>query len=128
MIQDAYDRDSVGRYVEAIRPLLGSDALADSVTRAAAQLSGDGDARTKINAALPSIDAAEGSSSGAEGGDVPYLSREPAVSLVQSAVEDAWHQRGVADQAPGTPGIPARGRVRGRVRGGAPAPGQLHAG
>jgi len=105
VIQDAYDRDSVGRYVEAIRPLLGSDALADSVTRAAAQLSGDGDARSKINAALPSIDAAEGSSGGAEGGDVPYLSREPAVSLVQSAVEDAWHQRGVAEQAPGTPGI-----------------------
>jgi hypothetical protein len=105
VIKDAYDRDTVGRYVEAIRPLLGSDALADSVTRAAAQLSGDGDARSKINAALPSIDAAQGSSGEAEGGDVPYLSREPAVSLVQSAVEDAWHERGAADQAPGTPGI-----------------------
>jgi hypothetical protein len=59
MIRDAFDRDSVGRYVEAIRPLLGSDALADSVARAAEQVSGEGDARTKINAALPPIDAAE---------------------------------------------------------------------
>jgi hypothetical protein len=111
MIEQAFDRDSVGRYVEAIRPLLGSDALQAPVAQAAQQIPGDGDARTKVNAALPSIDVAEASSGGAEGGSVPYLSREPAVSLVQSAVEDASHERGLADQAPGTPGI--RGWLRG---------------
>jgi hypothetical protein len=111
MIRDAFDRDSVGRYVEAIRPLLGSDALADSVARAAEQVSGEGDARTKINAALPPIDAAEASSGGGQGGAVPYLSREPAVSLVQSAVEVALRQRRLGAPAPGTPGI--RARLRG---------------
>jgi hypothetical protein len=105
MIEQAYDRDSVGRYVEAIRQVLGSDALDESVARAAQQVSGEDDARSKISAALPSIDVAEASSGGGEGGPVPYLSREPAVSLVQSSVESALRERVVADQALGAPGI-----------------------
>src|ERR1019366_2867469 len=40
------------------------------------------------------------SSGGEQGGRVPYLSRDPAVSLVQSAVESALHERGVPADVP----------------------------
>ena len=52
MIRQAYDRGSVGQYVEAIRGQLSSPALSEPVARAAAALPGEGDAATKVSAAL----------------------------------------------------------------------------
>jgi len=108
MIEQAFDRDSVGRYVEAVRQLLGSDGLSDATARAAQQIPGEGGAVAKINAALPGVDAAGSSSGGAQGEPVPYLSRDPLVSLVQSAIESALREQGAAEEAPPDRGVWAR--------------------
>jgi len=100
MIKQAYDRDSVRQYVEAVRGALGSDQLRAATAAAAQVIPGEGDPQAKLSAALPGPDAAEPSSGGAEGEAVPYLSRDPAVSLVQSALEGALREHGVTDQAP----------------------------
>jgi Calcineurin-like phosphoesterase len=105
MRRQAYDRNSVDRYVEAVRQQLPAAALSDSVAQAAAAIPGSGDPVTKVSAALPGAYQADASSGGGVGGAVPYLAREPAVSLVQSAVESALRQRGVPDQPPGRPGL-----------------------
>jgi hypothetical protein len=105
MRKQAYDRDSVDQYVEAVRRQLPDAALSDSVSQAAAVIPGSGDPVDKVSGALPSARQAEPSSGGGAGGAVPYLAREPTVSLVQSAVEDALRQRGVPDQPPGPEGL-----------------------
>src|ERR1700691_4756625 len=97
MIRQAYDRGSVSQYVEAIRGQLSSPALSEPVVRAAAALPGEGDAVTKVSAALTHTGQAEPSSGGDQGGAVPYLARDPAVSLVQSALEGALREQGVPD-------------------------------
>jgi hypothetical protein len=105
MRRQAYDRDSVDQYVEAVRRQLPDAALSDSVSQAAAVIPGSGDPVDKVSAALPSARQAEPSSGGGAGGAVPYLAREPTVSLVQSAVENALRERGVPDQPPGPEGL-----------------------
>jgi Calcineurin-like phosphoesterase len=100
MIEQAYDRYSVGRYVEAVRGVLGSDQLREATAAAAQPLPGPGDAPAKVSAALTPAGAAEPSSGGAVSTVVPYLSRDPAVSLVQSALDGALREQGVADRAP----------------------------
>ncbi len=100
VIEQAFDRDSVRQYVEAVRGVLGSDQLRAATAAAAQVIPGDGDPQAKVSAALPGPDAGEPSSGGADGEAVPYLSRDPAVSLVQSALEGALRQQGVADEAP----------------------------
>jgi hypothetical protein len=119
MHKQAFDRSSVDQYVEAIRQQLGSAALSDATARAAAQVPGEGDPAAKVSAALPRVGAAgppatsaaagtrapvrasaPPSSGGDQGGLVPYLSRDPMVSLVQSAVEGALHDRGVPADVP----------------------------
>jgi Calcineurin-like phosphoesterase len=94
MHKQAFDRGSVDQYVEAVRQQLGSAALRDVTARAAAQLPGDGDPAAKISAVLPRVAA------GASAGPEPYLSRATTVSLVQSAVESALHERGVPADVP----------------------------
>ena len=61
---------------------------------------GGGDPPAKVSAALPAAGTANASSGGAQAAVVPYLSRDPAVSLVQSALTDALREQGVADQTP----------------------------
>ena len=100
MIEQAYDRESVRRYVEAVRGALGSDQLREATTAAAQAIPGAGDPQAKVSAALPGPVTAEPSSGGAEAGVVPYLSRDPAVSLVQSALTAALREQGTADQTP----------------------------
>ena len=105
MRRQAYDRTAVDRYVEAVRRQLPDAALSGSVTQAAAAIPGDGDPVGKVSAALPGAYQAQASSGGGAGGAVPYLARQPAVSLVQSAVESALRERGVPDQPPGPEGF-----------------------
>ena len=105
MRRQAYDRDSVDQYVEAVRGQLPDAALSDSVSQAATVIPGSGDPVDKMSGALPSARQAEPSSGGGAGGAVPYLAREPTVSLVQSAVENALRERGVPDQPPGPEGL-----------------------
>jgi hypothetical protein len=98
MHKQAFDRGSVDQYVEAVRQQLGSGALAELTAQAAAQIPGQADPAAKVSAALPR--GAPPSSGGDQGDAVPYLSRDPVVSLVQSAVEGALHDRGVPADTP----------------------------
>jgi hypothetical protein len=105
MIRQAFDRETVGQYVEAVRRQLDSADLREAAALAAQQIPGPGAAPAKVSGALPSVPAAGASPGGADGGLVPYLSRSPTVSLVQSAVEGALREQGVADEAPGHEGF-----------------------
>jgi hypothetical protein len=90
MYRESFDQESVRRYVEAVRGVLGSDArLRDAASRAALQLPGAGESVAKLSAALPAVGAAPASSGGSPDGPQPYLSRDPMVSLVQSAINGA---------------------------------------
>ena len=100
MIEQAYDRDSVRQYVEAVRGALGSDQLREATAAAAQAIPGEGDPQAKVSAALPVPATAQPSSGGAESTVVPYLSRDPAVSLVQSALTGALREQGATVQAP----------------------------
>jgi hypothetical protein len=113
MRRQAYDRNSVNQYVEAVRGQLSNSALSDSLTQAAAVIPGPGDPVSKVSGALPGAyqaraSSAWSSSAAGAGGAAPYLSRDPAVSLVQSAVEGALRERGVPDQPPGRAGLWAK--------------------
>src|SRR5258708_974810 len=96
MRRDASNKNAVRGHVERIRESLDDPRLQDAVQRAAAQVPGDEPARDKIAALLsPDIDAM--ASSGGEPEGVPYLSRAPLVSLVQSQIEEALASAGVPD-------------------------------
>jgi Calcineurin-like phosphoesterase len=96
MRRDASDKKAVRTHLERIRETLGDPRLHDVMERAAAQVPGDEPARDKIAALLsPDIDSTV--SSGGEADGVPYLSRAPLVSLVQSHLEEALGEAGVPD-------------------------------
>jgi Calcineurin-like phosphoesterase len=97
MLKPAFDKSSVRNHVEAVRGLLQSDELSDLVASAAQQIPGDGDAAAKVAAALPDTDHAAASSGGARP-RVPYLSRDPLVSLIQSSIEETLLEKGAAEQ------------------------------
>jgi hypothetical protein len=92
MLKPAFDKGSVRNHVEAVRRLLPSAELSDVVARAAQQIPGTGDAVDKLKAALPAVDDA-GVSSGGARPRVPYLSRDPLVSLIQSSIEENLLER-----------------------------------
>src|SRR5579859_4575156 len=96
MRRGASNKNAVRANVERIRETLDDPRLQDVMQRAAAQVAGDAPAREKISALLaPDFDAM--ASSGGEPAGVPYLSRAPLVSLVQSHVEEALARAGVPD-------------------------------
>ena len=88
MLKPAFDERSVQEHVAAIRGLLPSAELAGHVADAAQQIPGDGAAAGKVAAALPDTSEGRASSGGSRPG-VPYLSRDPLVSLIQSCIEEA---------------------------------------
>jgi hypothetical protein len=96
MRKEASDRAEVRKHVGKVRDALGDPGLQDVIGRAAAQVPGDGAPRDKITALLsPDLDALV--SSGGEPGGLPYLSRAPLVSLVQSHIEQGLEVAGVPD-------------------------------
>jgi hypothetical protein len=98
MFKSASDQGSVQEHVAAVRKLVKSGTLSDDVAGAAQWIPGEGDATAKVSGVLPSPDAAEGSSGGKHRG-VPYLSRDPLVSLIQSSVEEKMLQDGAVELA-----------------------------
>jgi Calcineurin-like phosphoesterase len=96
MRKDASDRNDVRNYVGKVRDALGDPRLQDVIERAAAQVPGDQDPRAKIAGLLPE-DVDLTVSSGGEPQGVPYLSRAPLVSMVQSHIEEALGDAAVPD-------------------------------
>jgi hypothetical protein len=96
MRRDASDKNAVAAHLEQIRGTLGDPRLQDVIERAAAQVPGAEPPREKI-AALLSPDLGSTVSSGGEPAGVPYLSRAPLVSMVQSHIEEALADAGVPD-------------------------------
>jgi hypothetical protein len=95
MLEQAFDQGSVHRWVAAVAAALDRDDVQEAAARAARQIPGDGPPAQRLRAALPSPGPANQSSGGTESPVVPYLSRSPAVSLVQSTVEESLRQQGV---------------------------------
>ncbi len=92
MRRDASDKNAVRAHLERIRESLDDPRLQDVMRCAAAQVAGADPPREKISALLsPDIDSM--ASSGGEPEGVPYLSRAPLVSLVQSHIEEAPSSR-----------------------------------
>jgi hypothetical protein len=100
MRRDASNKNDVRNYVGKVRDTLGDPQLQDVIERAAAQVPGDEAPRDKI-AALLSPDIGSTVSSGGGPAGVPYLSRAPLVSMVQSHLDAALGEAGVPD--PGEP-------------------------
>ncbi len=98
MFTSASDQGSVQQHVAAVRGLVQSGALSDAAAGAARQIPGEGDATAKVASVLPAPDSAAGSSGSGHRG-VPYLSRDPLVSLIQSSVEEKMLQDGAVDLA-----------------------------
>ena len=100
MRRDASNKTDVRTYVGQVRDTLGDSRLQDVIERAAAQVPGDQAPRDQI-AALLSPDIASTVSSGGGPQGVPYLSRAPLVSMVQTHLEEAL--RAAGDPDPGEP-------------------------
>lgn len=96
MRADASDKDHVQAEAGKVRDALGDPRLQDVIQRAAAQVPGAGTPRDKI-AALLSMDIDAMASSGGQAAGVPYLSRAPLVSMMQSRIEEALDEAGVLD-------------------------------
>jgi hypothetical protein len=85
--RDASDKNTIHEYVGRISDALGDARLQGSVEQVAAHLPGAGAPLDRVRSLLDANLEALQSSGG--GGDLPYLSRSPFVSLVQSHVEEA---------------------------------------
>jgi hypothetical protein len=95
MLEQAFDQGSVHRWVEAVTAALDRDDVREAAARAAQQIPGDGSPADKLRSVLPSPGPGNQSSGGVEIPAVPYLSRSPAVSLVQSTIEESLREEGV---------------------------------
>ena len=97
MLEQANDQTLIRAHVAKVRDALGDPRLQGVLEQAAGQIPGPGQPRDKISNLL-SVDVGSHSSGGAADG-VPYLSRAPLVSLVQSHIEEALRDEGVPDPA-----------------------------
>src|SRR2546421_6276920 len=78
MIKQAFDRDELNQYVKAIREQFDDPELKG----------------------LPDVQGELASSGGRTHPNVPYLSRDPVQSLLQSTIESKLREQGVRDQTP----------------------------
>jgi Calcineurin-like phosphoesterase len=100
MIKQVFERDELQRYVDAFSAKLDAPQLQDVTARAAAQVEGQGSADEKLRSALPADGVGPPSSGGKAADSVPFLAREPVVSLLQSSLEGALREQGVHDATP----------------------------
>ena len=100
MLKQASDRDHLQQYVVAVRDQLDAPELQGAVAEAAAGAGVGGDSVATLRSALPDVTGDLASSGGRQKKTVPYLSRDPIQSLLQSTVEEKLRQTGARDQAP----------------------------
>jgi hypothetical protein len=96
VLEAANDRNQLQDHLDQVRQALADPRLSDVIDRAAQQIPGPGDPKAKIEQHLD-VDFAATHSSGGEPHPVPYLSRAPLVSMVQSHIEEALRDEGVPD-------------------------------
>jgi len=99
MIRQVIDRRELHRYVEAMRTQLAKPELRDAATRAANTIPGSGDPAAKLSAVLPQVEPELASSGGRVVQTVPYLSRDPFHSLLQSTLESKLRERGAREES-----------------------------
>lgn len=100
MIRQAVDRGELNEYVEALRAQLDSPELQQATAQAAETFSGAGDPAEKLDAALPRVQAGRASSGSGTADSVPFMSRDPIQSLLQSTLEGKLREQGVRDETP----------------------------
>jgi hypothetical protein len=97
MIKQVNDRHEVEQYVETLRDSLDSARLKNVTGRAAEKIEGEGEPAAKLRAAIPTVDAGPASSGGDVAENVPFLGRDPIVSLLQSSLDLKLREVGVRD-------------------------------
>ena len=100
MLREAFDREELNRYVEAIRANLDAPALADAAQAAAPVLGGEQDPQAAVRTNLQDVTGALASSGGLATPRVPFMARDPVHSILQSTVESKLREQGVEDTAP----------------------------
>jgi hypothetical protein len=100
MIRQVVDRREMHQYVESLRNQLGAPELQDAAARAADTFAGSGDPVAKLRAVLPPVAPGLASSGGRKASQVPFMSRDPIQSLMQSTLEGKLRERGVPGEAP----------------------------
>ena len=106
MEQEAVDRERVAEHIRQVSEVLGHPKLKRHVKRAARQVPGQGSRHDRISGLLDTDVGKTESSGGAAHPGVPYMSRAPLVSLLQSHVDVSVRTKNV----PPPPG--ARGFLR----------------
>ena len=97
MRADTSSKAQVAVAAGKVRDVLADPRLQGVIDQAAAQVPGDGAPREKI-AALLSPDTEATASSGGQAAGVPYLSRAPLVSMMQSHLEQTLDDAGAPDR------------------------------
>ena len=105
VLEQAFDRGELQRYVSAVRDKLDAPELQDAVTRAASAVGGDGDPAGALRSEIPDVTDELASSGGRTDARVPYLARDPIHSLVQSTLEEKMRADGVDEAAPEHRGV-----------------------
>jgi Calcineurin-like phosphoesterase len=100
MLQQAFDRHELQRYVSSARSSLGAPELQDSLTKAANAIDGGADPQAALRGRLGDVTDALASSGGDTRADVPYLSRDPVHSLLQTALEEKLREEPLRDETP----------------------------
>ena len=96
MRSDASNQEQVQVAAGKVQAALADPSLQGVIEQAAAQVPGDAAPRVKV-ASLLSGEATSLTSSGGQAAGVPYLSRAPLVSMMQSQIEQTLNEGGAAD-------------------------------
>jgi Calcineurin-like phosphoesterase len=97
MRSDASNKNQVQAAAARVQDVLKDPQLQSVIDQAAVHVPGDAAPRDKV-AGLLSGDASSLVSSGGQASGVPYLSRAPLVSMVQSQVEETLDEEGAPDR------------------------------
>ena len=100
MIEQAFDRHELQRYLRALRQNVDAPQLHHAASQAAGVLGGEGDLVTKLRARIRDVQPELASSGGGVPDKVPFFSRDPIQSLLQSSIETNLRAKGVRDDTP----------------------------
>jgi hypothetical protein len=104
MIDEVVSESEMQRYVEAVRALLAAGRLKELAAAAAPAIgAGDEDAQTAILSRMPDP-ANLKQSSGGDAPGMPFIARDAITSLLQSALDMKFREKGMVQERPRVPG------------------------